>query len=95
MGKLLFINGEYISFSEVNDGANSVGKLQRGINGTGTQPSIPTYSEVYGLMAVNLLPEAEYNVTWNPIPGIYNTVIGDPLQIADTTAANFLKGDIP
>jgi hypothetical protein len=95
MGKLLFINGEYISFSEVNDGANSVGKLQRGINGTGTQPITPTYSEVYGLLTANLLPEAEYNVTWNPIPGIYNTVIGDPLQIADTTAANFLKGDIP
>ena len=92
-GKLLFINGEYISFSEV--GVNSVGKLQRGINGTGTPTIVPTYSEVYGLMAANLLPEAEYSVTWNPIPGIYNTVIGDPLQIADTTAANFLKGDIP
>ena len=95
MGKLLFINGEYIAFSQVNYGANSVGGLQRGINGTGIQPITPTYSEVYGLLAANLLPEAEYNVTWNPIPGIYNTVKGDPLQIADTTAANFLKGDIP
>jgi hypothetical protein len=95
MGKLLFINGEYISFSEVNYGANSVGKLQRGINGTGIQPITPTYSEVYGLLTANLLPEAEYSVTWNPVPGVYNAVKGDPLQLADTTAANFLKGDIP
>jgi hypothetical protein len=95
VGKLLFIDGEYISFSEVNYGANSVSKLQRGINGTGAHDIIPVYSEVYGLMTANLLPEIEYKVTWNPIPGIYNAVKGDPLQIADTAAANFLKGDMP
>jgi len=95
MGKLICINGEFIAFSEINTADNTLSGLQRGINGTGTPAVVPTYSEVYGLLTSNLLPEAEYNVTWNPVPGIYNTVKGDPLQIADTTAANFLKGDIP
>jgi len=35
-----------------------------------------------------------YNDTWNPIPGIYDAVDGDPLQIADTQGAIFLRTDI-
>jgi hypothetical protein len=35
-----------------------------------------------------------YEEEWNPIPGIYNQTEGDPLQIADTEGAIFLRTDI-
>jgi hypothetical protein len=37
------------------------------------------------------MSDTNYEKTWNPIPGIYNPVLGDPLQIADTEAAIFLR----
>jgi len=35
-----------------------------------------------------------YDTVWNPIPGIYNYTEGDPLQIAYTAGAEFLRTDI-
>jgi len=34
-----------------------------------------------------------YSTVWNPIPGIYNTTEGDPLQIAYSQGADFLRTD--
>jgi hypothetical protein len=92
MGNLLYINGEQIRFTAVDLDANNITGLQRGANGTGEQTYIPLYTEVYGILSTNLLPESEYNVTWNS--NVYNMVEGDPLQISETTAAYFLNTDV-
>jgi len=46
------------------------------------------------LLEYNKMTETNYNSVWNPIPGIYNETQGDPLQIADTAGARFLKVDV-
>jgi hypothetical protein len=93
-GRLIYINGEQIGFNECDLETNTLSGLTRGANGTGEQTYIPLYSEVYGLIPDNRMPDVQYNQTWNPIPGVYNTVEGDPLQISQTVGANFLKVDI-
>ena len=91
-GNLLYVNGEQIKFSTVNIATNSVGGLQRGANGTAMQSSIPTYTEVVGLLTSNKLSNVYYNQTWNSYN--FNTVLGDPLQISNTVPAQFLQTDI-
>jgi len=93
-GRLLYINGEQIGFNECDLVANTVSQLTRGANGTGMQAYIPVYSEAFGLIPNNRMSDVLYSATWNPIPGIYNTEDGDPLQIAYTQGANFLRTDI-
>jgi hypothetical protein len=93
VGRLLFVNGEQIIFNECDLTTNTVSNLVRGANGTGAQNYISLYSEVYGIIPDNRMTDVLYNQTWNPIPGIYNTVDGDPLQIAYSDGANFLRAD--
>jgi len=93
-GRLLYINGEQIGFNECDLVANTVSQLTRGANGTGAQTYIPVYAEAFGLIPSNRMSDVLYNETWNPIPGIYDAVDGDPLQIADTQGAIFLRTDI-
>jgi len=93
-GRLLYINGEQIGFGKCDLINNTVTELSRGTNGTGQQTYIPLYAEVFGMLPSNQMTSVLYSDTWNPIPGIYNTVDGDPLQIAYTQGANFLRGDI-
>jgi len=90
-GNLIYINGEQIKFGVADFANNTLSQLQRGANGTGRQTLIPKYTLALGLLYSTRLPEKYYNVTWNPIPGIYNTSQGDPLQLAQTTPANFLN----
>ena len=71
---------------------NAISGLQRGTNGTAEVSYIPLYSEMFGLLSNNLLPEVDYNLTWNS--NIYNVTDGDPLQISDTNAAYFLNTTI-
>jgi hypothetical protein len=92
-GNLVYINGEQIRFTIVDLDNNTLTGLQRGINGTGEQAYVPTYTEVYGILSNNLLPDVNYNLTWNSY--VYNPVAGDPLQISQTTAAYFLNMDMP
>ena len=93
-GRLLYINGEQIGFNECDLVENTVSQLTRGANGTGMQTYIPVYAEAFGLIPNNRMSDVLYADTWNPIPGIYNTDEGDPLQIADTQGAIFLRTDI-
>ena len=93
-GRLLYINGEQIGFGKCDLVNNTVTELSRGANGTGQQNYIPKYTEVFSMLPANQMTDVLYADTWNPIPGIYNTVDGDPLQIAYTQGANFLRGDI-
>ena len=94
-GRLVWMdNGELIGFGECDLANNTVSKLTRGAGGTGVQPYTPIYSQGYGLTPNNRMTDVLYKSTWNPIPGVYNTTEGDPLQIADTDGANFLRGDI-
>ena len=87
----MYVSGEQIKFSQVNLANNTVSGLERGINSTGIKEEIPTYEEVYSLIPSNRLTDTQYNLTWNPIPGVYNPTQGDPLQIAKTPTAIFLK----
>ena len=92
-GGLIFVNGEQIMFAECDLSANTLTKLTRGANTTGELTYIPKYNEVYGVLVTNRLSDVGYELTWNPIPGIYNTVEGDPLQIAETPSAIFLRAN--
>ena len=92
-GGTILVNGEQINFGSVNLTNNTLGNLQRGANGTAKQFLIPEYTTVYGLLSANKLRDTYYNQTWNPIPGIYNPILGDPLQIAITEPALFLQSD--
>ena len=92
VGNTIYVNGEQIRFTTVDFANNSVTGLQRGANGTAQQDYIPVYTSVLSLLSSNKLPEVYYDQTWNSY--VYNTVDGDPLQISETTAAQFLHTDI-
>ena len=92
--------GEIFTATDVGTGtgtatllSNSITGLTRGVNGTSEQAYIPIYSEVFGILDKNKMTNILYNREWNPIPGIYNVAEGDPLQIAETSGAIFLKQD--
>jgi hypothetical protein len=91
-GNLIFINGEQIRFGTVDFANNTLGELERGANGTGKQALIPIYSEAFGLLSKNRLSDVNYNQTWNS--NVFNVTVGDPLQISETVAAEFLNTDI-
>ena len=88
-GNTLYVNGEQIRFGTVDFDANTVGRLQRGVNGTARQSVIPMYDVVYGLLSINKLSNVYYTQTWNS--DIWNTTLGDPLQISLTVPAEFLN----
>ena len=87
-GNTIYINGEQIRFSQVDFVNNLLTGLQRGVNGTAIQPYIPEFSVVFSMLKDNLLPEAYYNQTWNS--AVFDSVAGDPLQVSQTVAAQFL-----
>jgi hypothetical protein len=88
-GNMIYLNGEYIRFGKADLVLNVLSELQRGQLGTGVQSNIPVYSEVFGLLSKNRMTDVEYSLTWNS--DVYNTTLGDPLQISNTIEANFLK----
>ena len=90
-GNLLYLNGEKIIFTNCDSVTNTVTIVTRGAYGTARQDYIPLYTEVFGLLAANMMTDVVYNETWNS--NIYNTVQGDPLQISQTVGADFLKVD--
>jgi hypothetical protein len=89
LGNLIYVAGEQIKFTIVDFVNNTLSGLQRGTNGTGERFYIPAYEKVYGILSTNQLPAVNYNLTWNSYN--YNPTLGDPLQISDTVAANFLN----
>jgi hypothetical protein len=91
-GNLIFVNGEQIRFGTVDFVNNTLSELERGVNGTGKQALIPTYSEAFGLLSKNRLSDVNYNQTWNS--NVFNIIEGDPLQISETIPAEFLNTDI-
>ena len=91
-GNLIYVNGEQIRFGTVDFNNNSLGSLTRGVNGTAKQNTIDKYTEVYGLLSKNKLSNVLYNQTWNS--NVFNPTVGDPLQISNTVAAEFLNSDI-
>ena len=91
LGNILYLAGEQIRFTTVDFDNNTITGLQRGANGTGTRSFIPVYQKVYSALSQDRLSDTYYNQTWNSY--VYNTVLGDPLQISDTFSANFLNQD--
>ena len=89
--KLLLVNGEEIIVRGLDLANNALTNLQRGANGTAIPPETPIYSTVYSLLEVNKMTQVNYDRVWNSY--IYNTVEGDPLQISETSAADFLRTD--
>jgi hypothetical protein len=92
-GGTILVNGEQINFGSVDLANNTLGNIQRGANGTAKQFLIPEFANVYALLDSNRLRDVYYTQVWNPIPGVYNVTEGDPLQIADTVPALFLRSD--
>jgi hypothetical protein len=90
-GKFIYLNGEIIKFNTVDFDDNSLRDLERGVNGTATQYMIPKYTEAFGLLSINRLSSVFYNQTWNS--NIFNTSLGDPLQISQTFASGFLTSN--
>lgn len=90
-GNLIFVNGEQIRFGTVDFANNTLGELERGVNGTAKQTLIATYTEVFGLLSKNRLSNVYYNQTWNS--NVFNATLGDPLQISETITAEFLNQD--
>jgi hypothetical protein len=91
VGGTIFVNGEQINFGSVDLINNTLGNIQRGANGTAKQFLIPEYSVVYSLLSENRLRNTYYDQVWNSY--VYNTVLGDPLQISITAPALFLQSD--
>lgn len=91
-GRYVYVNGEQIKFTQVDEANNTLSGLTRGANGTGEQTFIPKYSEVFSLLASNQMSDVYYDQTWNSY--VYNTVLGDPLQISITSPAEFLRTNI-
>jgi hypothetical protein len=91
LGNVIYLAGEQIRFTSVDTDNNTITGLQRGANGTGTRSFIPVYQKVYSALSQDQLSNQYYNQTWNSY--VYNTVLGDPLQISNTYAANFLNAD--
>ena len=77
------------NISTVNFENNTISGLLRGANGTGIQPIIPKYVEVFGILSENIMSMTSYDETWNS--DIYNLTDGDPLQISVTTPAEFIR----
>lgn len=88
-GTTMFISGEQIGFTTVDFNTNTISGLKRGINGTITQLVIPVNTQVYGLLEKDKLNDSEYNKVWN---SFNYSASGDPLQLSNTPAAEFLKG---
>ena len=91
-GNMIYVNGEFIGFTEVDVENNALIGLYRGTDGTPAEFYIPEYAKVFGLLSSQRLPDVYYDQTWNSY--VWNTTLGDPLQISDTIPANFLKADI-
>jgi len=91
LGNIIYLAGEQIRFTTIDFDTNTITGLQRGANGTGTRSFIPVYQKVYSALSQDRLPDTYYNQTWNSY--VYNTVLGDPLQISNTFSANFLNQD--
>jgi len=91
LGNLIYVAGEQIKFTTVDFVNNTLTGLQRGTNGTGERFYIPAYEKVYGILSTNQLPNVDYYRIWNSYN--YNPVLGDPLQISNTTGANFLNAE--
>jgi hypothetical protein len=91
VGGTIFVHGEQINFGSVDLVNNTLGNIQRGSNGTAKQFLIPQYSVVYSLLNENRLRNTYYDQVWNSY--VYNTTLGDPLQISITPPALFLQSD--
>jgi hypothetical protein len=88
VGNMIYVDGEYIKFTTCDLTTNTLSGLQRGSLGTGIKAEISVYSRVYGLLPGNMMSPSLYDNSWNSF--VYNPTIGDPLQISNTVAAEFL-----
>ena len=89
LGNTLELNGEKIRFTDVNFADNTVSGLTRGVLGTGPVLSTSEYAMVYGITKNRTLDPQYYNQIWNT--SNYQANYGDPLQVSNSPAANFLK----
>jgi hypothetical protein len=88
LGSVIEINGERISFQEVDVENNVIRKLVRGVQGTIIRPLHPINSFVYSFSNLRQITSDDYNLVWNTTS---ITSKGDPLQISTTDTAKFLQ----
>ena len=89
LGNIVLIDSERISFKVVDYQNNTVSQLTRGLQGTGEVSIHTKYAVVNSIIPTNQLPNFYYNKTWNS--ATYSAEQGDPLQLSNTDAVNFLK----
>jgi hypothetical protein len=92
VGKDILLNGELITVYAVDTINNTITSFVRGADGTGIQPLIPMYTEVFSIISDNRMSNELYSQTWNSY--VFNPEAGDPLQISETAGAVFLNVDI-
>ena len=92
VGKDILLNGELITIYAVDTINNTITSFVRGADGTGIQPLIPMYTEVFSIISDNRMSNELYSQTWNSY--VFNPEAGDPLQISETAGAVFLNVDI-
>jgi hypothetical protein len=83
------INGEKIRFTSSNLHDNTLVGLTRGVLGTGIIATHAKYSTAIGINNTVKLDSQYYNESWNSKN--IDAIKGDPLQLSNTTAANFLN----
>jgi len=91
IGNIVEINGERISFEQIDTTTNTLSGLKRGIQGTRQLATHYVYDVGYGISPARKLSDAEYNSNWNS----FNLAVvkGDPLQISTTSTAIFLQSN--
>lgn len=92
VGKDIMINGELIRIYAVDTTSNTITSFIRGDEGTAIRLVQPKYSEVFSILDDNRMSDTLYVRNWNS--DVYNTDLGDPLQISETAGAVFLNVDI-
>lgn len=88
---VLFINGEKIHYYTINTGANTVGQLQRGVDGTGVPAQHAAGSVVDDASKNQMIPDADAKTWLNP--GLSTIADGRGLEFSTTDQAMFLRED--
>lgn len=89
IGNVIETNGERMQFTTLDPVANTISGITRTIQTT-VSTVHSQYDFVYGLSNARKLDSSYYSVLWN---SSNYTQLGDPMQISQTGAAEFLNSD--
>jgi hypothetical protein len=85
--RIVLVNSEKIFYSVVDVAGSYISGLIRGVATTGIIETHPSGSRIDVITDDNLLPRSQYNRSWHTM---IEPVMGESLQVSDTSSANFL-----